>query len=157
MKCNDKITKYQSFQVMESVIQGKDELIRLINVYRPGYSKKAKHTQNFFFGEFSDYLSSLSEKSGKPILMGDFNFHMECIDDAYTKKMNNILEEYNLVQCCPLVPTHEQGGTLDLLITSKEMKDRLQNITISESVTGTDHYLVTFDLEMALEEKMCSK
>ena len=45
MKSNEKIMKYKSFQVMEVVITAKDELLRLVNIYRPGYSQKARHTQ----------------------------------------------------------------------------------------------------------------
>ena len=70
LKCNEKVTKYKSFQVMETLITAKDEMIRLVNVYRPGYSKKARHTQSFFFEEFGDYLTGLTEKQGKPLVLG---------------------------------------------------------------------------------------
>ena len=151
LKYNDKVKKYKSFQVMESLITTKDELLRLINVYRPGYSKKARHTECIFLEEFDDYLTDLSEKQGTPILMGDFNIHVER-DGHYSSKFLSLLEGFGLVQCCPLVPTHELGGTIDLVITTPEMKERLGPISVDESVTGTDHYLVSFNLAVNLHE-----
>ena len=86
IKCNEKISKYKSFQVMEGTLLTDNDVIRLVNVYRPGYSKKAKHTQCFFFNEFDNYLSELSEKPGTPLILGDFNFHMEqWMDNNYMK------------------------------------------------------------------------
>ena len=55
LKANNKVTKYKSFQVMESLLNCSSEIIRLINVYRPPYTKKARHTECTFLEEFDDY------------------------------------------------------------------------------------------------------
>lgn len=49
LKANNKVTKYKSFQVMESLLNCSSEIIRLINVYRPPYTKKARHTECTFW------------------------------------------------------------------------------------------------------------
>ena len=138
---------------MEGLLTTQNDLVRMIDVYRPGYSKKARQTQCFFLEEFGDYLSTLSDKQGRPLIMGDFNFHMEKQDDHYTKKFTSLLEEYGLKQCCPLIPTHDQGGTLDLIITTPDMVEILGPVDVKQSVTGTDHYLVSVELQAVLNEE----
>ena len=77
LKLNEKVVKYKSFQVMEALLETTLGQVRLVNVYRPGYSKKARHTQCDFLDEFEEYLTDLKDKSGAPIIAGDFNFHIE--------------------------------------------------------------------------------
>ena len=77
LKSNNKVTKYKSFQVMESLMNTDQGIIRLINVYRPPYTKKARYTECAFLEEFEDYLKDVLTKAGSPIIAGDFNFHME--------------------------------------------------------------------------------
>ena len=62
---------------MEVVFENSNELFRLINIYRPPYSKKAPYTQSHFLSEFKDFLEDVGNKVGKSLIMGDFNFHME--------------------------------------------------------------------------------
>ena len=148
LKSNDKVVKPKSFQVMEALMKTESCLIRLVNIYRPGYSQKARHTAKFFLEEFNEYLSVLSEKSGRPILMGDFNFHIERFDDFYAAKFIELLNEYNLQQYTPLVPTHIDGGTLDLIITDEVLQAKLGSFSILERCTPSDHFLVHVDVEL---------
>ena len=150
LKTNDKVTKFKSFQVMESLLHSDDGAVRLVNIYRPPYTKKAKYTESTFLKEFEDYLEDLDNKSGTPILMGDFNFHMERPEDFYPKKLKCLLETYNLLQLVPLLPTHEQGGTLDLVITTNDLRAKTGPIGITTSGTSSDHYLVWFDLNLVI-------
>ena len=77
LKNNDRVPKYKSFQVMEAILSSKSGLIRLINIYRPPYTKKARYTESVFLEEFEEYLCNLESKPGTPLLAGDFNFHVE--------------------------------------------------------------------------------
>lgn len=147
LKCNNKLTKYKTFQVMESLLNSDEDVIRLVNIYRPPYTKKARFTECAFLSEFEDYLKSIAQKPGSPIIAGDFNFHMERPDDHYPKKFKQLLEEYALYQHVPTVPTHEQGGTLDLVITTDAIKSKLSSFEICPSRTTSDHYLVLFDAD----------
>ena len=150
LKSNTKVTKYKSFQVMESVLNTSTEMVRLINIYRPPYTKKARHTECNFLEEFEDYLITMSTKQGTPIIAGDFNFHLERPEDLYPKKFLELLSQYKLCQHVPVVPTHDQGGTLDLVITSQTFGSRIKNFDICQSRTASDHYLVLCDVDLKI-------
>ena len=146
LQANEKVTKYKSFQVMESLLHSEMGSVRLVNIYRPPYTKKAKYTESAFLDEFESYLDDLTGKAGSPLFMGDFNFHLERPEDFYPKKLLKLLDHYDLGQQVPLVPTHEQGGTLDLVITTRDVAAKMSPISITASGTSSDHYLVWFDL-----------
>ena len=147
LKSNEKVTKYKSYQVMEAVLSCDSGLVRLVNIYRPPYTKKARFTESTFLEEFDDYLSGLMYKPGQPIIAGDFNIHVERQMDFYPKKFLDLLDNYNLYQCVPLVSTHNLGGTLDLVITTEEMtKNFKEPVRVVASGTTSDHYLVWFDI-----------
>ena len=152
LKSNEKVTKYKSYQVMEAVLSCSSGLVRLVNIYRPPYTKKARFTESMFLEEFDDYLSGLIHKPGQPIIAGDFNIHVERPEDLYPKKFLDLLSSYNLHQCVPLVATHNMGGTLDLVITAENMLKKFQGpVEVVASGTNSDHYLVFFDVELKIK------
>ena len=153
LKNNNKVTKYKSFQVMESLLSSSSEMVRLVNVYRPPYTKKARHTECTFLEEFDDYLQILATKSGIPVIAGDFNLHVERPDDLYPRKFLQLLSQYNLFQYVPTVPTHDQGGTLDLVITNHSFARKMGSFDIRQSRTTSDHFLVLFDVELKISPK----
>ena len=149
LKINEKVTKYKSYQIMEVLLNCETGLVRLVNVYRPPYTKKARYTESFFLDEFDEYLSDLILKPGVPIIAGDFNFHVERPTELYPKKLLDLISSYNLHQCVPIVPTHDLGGTLDLVITTKDMmKNFDEPIKVLGDGTSSDHYLVWFDAHL---------
>ena len=79
LKQNINIGKYRTFEVQECTLKGDLGLIRLVNIYRPPYSKKNKATPTMFLEDFSEYLETLVNKPGKVIIAGDFNLHIEKI------------------------------------------------------------------------------
>jgi hypothetical protein len=74
-----------------------------------------------FFDEFSEYMESLSISSGKVIILGDFNFHME--DNANTDAIHvmNLIQSYGFIQHVE-EPTHEKGHMLDLVMSRLDDK-----------------------------------
>ena len=134
---------------MEALLMTDTEMVRLVNIYQPGYSKKARFTKCVFLEEFEDYLKALSTKPGLPLIAGDFNFHMEKPDDHYSKLLLELLNHYQLQQYAPLVPTHELGGTLDLVITNNTFGRRIGTFEIYPSRTTSDHYLVLFEVSIS--------
>ena len=148
LKCNTKVTKYKSFQVMESLLNTDQDFVRLVNIYRPPYTKKARYTECDFLGEFEDYLKDLYQKPGDPIIAGDFNFHMERPGDTYPKKLQQLFDDFLLHQHVPLQPTHDEGGTLDLIMTHQNFMCKLQSPDIIPSSTSSDHFLVLFDANL---------
>ena len=47
-----------------------------------------------------------------------------------------------------LEPTHEDGWTLDLILTHKRFQNKLQMHAIIPSSTNSDHFLVLFDADL---------
>ena len=54
---------------------------------------------------------------------------------------------------CAAAATHDQGGTLDLILTHVSFKEKLQPPVIIPSSTRSDYFLVLFDAE--LKPKVC--
>ena len=139
-------TKFKSFQVQEVLISDRDQPKRLCNVYRPPYTAKSRFTDATFLSEFGDYLSELVMKQGTPIIAGDLNFQMQDKNNFYSRKLLELLDSFDLQQRVPLVPTHQLGGTLDLVMTTRETN--LGDITICPNGTTSDHFLVQFGIRV---------
>ena len=45
LKTNEKVVKYKYFEVMESLLHSETEVVRLVNIYRPPYTRKVKFTE----------------------------------------------------------------------------------------------------------------
>ena len=132
---------------METTLQTKQELLRFINIYRTHYSTKNRFTIGQFLTEFEEYLDTLPAKQGIPILVGDFNLHLERSLDPHTIKFMDMLDCLSLSQHVPTdTPTHKLGGTIDLVISSDIIKDKINNLEVVDHGTNSDHFFVHFDL-----------
>ena len=70
VKVNSKTPIFKSFECMEVTLQTNTELLRLTNIYRPGYSKKHQYNAADFLSDFEEYLCSMITKPGETIFMG---------------------------------------------------------------------------------------
>ena len=61
---------------------------------------------------------NILDMTGKLVLLGDFNIHMDVVDDSDTITFNEFLDSFNLENLVHF-PTHKCRHTLDLLITDK--------------------------------------
>ena len=143
---NRKIEKFSTFEVMEITIQSDKNLMRFVNVYRAPYSKKHRFTMVHFLEEFEQYLQTASCKNGTLILVGDFNIHVEKEDDSYAQRFHDLLDEYNLKQRVPHIPTHCEGGTLDLMIIDHQSDLTLSEPAVIKLGTTSDHFLVRAEI-----------
>ena len=137
---------FKSFQIQEVLVGTGEGMVRLCNVYRPPYTGKARFTAASFLDEFVDYLSDLNLRTGIPVLMGDFNFQVQDPSDFYAKKFLNLLDSFGLEQLTPCHPTHNRGGTLDLVICQSEIKWKFKSVEILKDGTESDHYMVLSEL-----------
>ena len=60
-------------------------------------------------------------------IIGDFNLHIDDLDDTYGCQFNNLLSSYDLVNHF-IFPTHQAGHTLDLVITWNNQELELRSI-----------------------------
>lgn len=124
---------YSSFECLE--VFSKPANLRVVVLYRPPSS-----SVTVFLEEFSEYIQLLNTASGNLIIVGDFNFHMDCADAANVKKFTSLLHSGNLCQHVRS-PTHKVGHILDLVI-SRSPEQVVKDTFISEPYVS-DHLLVT--------------
>ena len=68
------------------------EKMRVVVVYRPSYSGEHKVPTSVFFDEFSAYLESLLLCKERLLICGDFNIHVDSVDDPDSVKFRDLLE-----------------------------------------------------------------
>lgn len=127
VKCTSTQT-YQSFEVLECLIHESVD-IRLALVYRPPGIRSGISALSFM-DEFSDYLSCVMSAPGLPLVLGDFNFHVDNKSDRTASAFSNVTSSFGLHQHVK-GPTHKNNHTLDLvfsrdnekIVTSTEVKD----------------------------------
>ena len=131
-------------------------MIRLCVVYRSTQmSSKIAYQQtrtSLFFQQFDAYLETLLQKNGKPILTGDFNFHVEDYSDLVAQRFVRICAGKGFKQHIKS-PTHCAGGVLDLVFTAESTADCviLQDLQIDpDTGTASDHFLITFSIPVFL-------
>lgn len=62
---------------MEAVVHSSTAVLRLIIIYRPPQFKKNGPTATVFFNEFADLLERYPISTGRLLILGDFNFHVD--------------------------------------------------------------------------------
>ena len=88
-----------------------------------------------FFNQLSNFLEHSDSLPGKTLLMGDFNFHFENVENNNSRKLHHIIDMFNLTQSVS-EPTHNQGHLLDLVFSKQS-----DNILISTKL----HHGLTSD------------
>ena len=92
------VVQYSSFEFMEALIRSPSTVLRIGVVYRPPPSVENGLTVNMIFNEFADLLERLAVSSGKLLLLGDFNFHVDDLANPQTARFLDLLDCYNLKQ-----------------------------------------------------------
>ena len=90
--------------------------LRLVIIYRPPYSDKHRVSTNAFFTEFLNYLESILMCKEQLLITGDFNIHVDIVDDSDSLKLLDLLVSLGLRQHLSQL-THLHEHTLDLIIT----------------------------------------
>ncbi|XP_072025396.1 uncharacterized protein [Amphiura filiformis] len=119
--------------------------VHYIIIYRPHPTKANGFTLNRFMEEFEDFLQ-VSLLTGKLIMLGDFNFHMNEPHRSEVVRFQAILSSFGLNQHVTQA-THISGNTLDLLLTPE--KEDLVRLCDAGTAYGSDHYMVRFVLQQS--------
>ena len=107
----------KSFEFSEWTVQlPSSHDLRVVILYRPPYSDEHKVTTSTFFVEFCNYLESIVLSKEQLLIVGDFNIHVDVLDDNDSIKLLDLLESFGLQQHVSQA-THTHGHTLDLIIT----------------------------------------
>ena len=136
---------YQSFELMELLLNANSSTYRIIVIYRPPSSSINKLTYSVFLEEFTTLLEHISLAPGKLIIVGDFNCHVD-EGGSNALKFLELLQIFNLEQHVH-VPTHNNGHTLDLIITRKD-ETRINNLKVFNAAIS-DHFVLHCNVDLA--------
>ena len=144
-KCN--IKKYSTFESLEVTVKGNGELLRISTIYRTG--KMNLEMRELFFLQINEYCETLLSKTGKSIINGDFNIHVEKTELESTEFIDNM--ECNGYTQVVRGPTHRDGSTLDLIFLRKNdfnVDDLKCSLNVYELIcsVGSDHSFIEISI-----------
>ena len=105
---------FTSFESMEVTCRSSRGHLRLVVFYRP-----PSNSIPDFLDEFLGYMDSLINTTGRLLIVGDFNIHVDSSLDVYGDRLKTLLYSLHLDQHIKQ-PTHEHGHILDLVITRSD-------------------------------------
>ena len=73
-------------------------------------------THHSFLSEFSDMIDNQLYSAGQLIILGDFNYHLNCINNSLATQFKSLLKSSDLSQHV-VGPSDKHGHTLNLVIT----------------------------------------
>ncbi|XP_072047067.1 uncharacterized protein [Amphiura filiformis] len=112
--------------------------VHYIIIYRPHPTKTNGFTLNWFLEEFEDFLQEVSLLTGKLIMLGDFNFHMNEPHRSEVARFQVILSSFGLNQH---VTEATHISLIDLIIT-RENEDFLRTCDVG-LYFGSDHKMIS--------------
>ena len=114
------------------------------NLYRTFPSQKNKLKDEDFYSEILDLLEDINTSNCASLIVGDLNFHFNKPSLISTRKINDILDTFDLTQSVQK-PTHRLGNTLDVVI-HRANDNILLNTEVNEHLTS-DHFCVIAKLD----------
>ena len=143
--CSLKLIKtsvFKSFEHMTVRVVSGSSQYHIFIIYRPPPSAVNKLTFTGFMDEFTEFLAEAVMTTGKLLILGDFNIHVNS-SSSESNKFQSLLDMYNLSQNVTS-PTHNHGHTLDLVITRTD--DETINKTAVTDRLISDHSAITLSL-----------
>ena len=99
-----------SFEFSEYVMNSDNNKLRVCVIYRSTYSAAHPVTAQRFLSEFAQYLESVILSPELLLICGDFNIHVDVVDNHDTIAFLDLLESFALKQHVDF-PTHEHAVT----------------------------------------------
>ena len=90
-------------------------IIRIVFICRPPISAKNGLTYALFFDEFSMLVEQLVSASGKLLLAGDLNFHVNDPSEGNAYQFLDVLSCFNLNALNVDIPIHKSNNLFDLI------------------------------------------
>ena len=128
---------YHSFEAISIRLANITPQLTIFNIYRPPNTSSYSSPFSTFLDELSSLLT-LACTCTNFVITGDFNIHCNNLSDSQATQFLSLLDDFNLIQHVNF-PTHIDGNTLDLLITSTSYPP-----TSVSCLPGTpsDHYAI---------------
>lgn len=116
----------------------------MVVIYRPPPSSKNKLITAEFFNEFAKLTKEPTNFYRPLLIAGDFNFHIDNIDNADARNFLDFLESANMTQHVT-GSTHSKGDALHIIITRSD-----ENLAYDVQILPdffSDHKVVTCKLD----------
>ena len=126
----------------------RNRILTIAGLYHPPLGN-TRNTPARFLDQVSELVQNLFTNHKNLVLLGDFNIHVNRLDNQDTQAYIDTMEALGLVQHIDQ-PTHQLGNTLDLIYT-----ESLEPILVSYAFTSNfilDHCLVGIDLQMKKQQ-----
>ena len=126
----------------------KNRILTITSLYHPPLGN-TRNTPVRFLDQVSELVQYLFTNHKNLALLGDFNVHVNRLDNQDTQAYIDTMEALGLVQHINQ-PTYQLGNTLDLIYT-----ESLEPILVSYAFTSnfiSDHCLVGIELEMKKQQ-----
>ena len=112
---------FKSFEFKELLLNFSASIIHIVFTCRQPISAKNGLTYALFFDDFSTLLEPLVSASGKLLLAGDLNFHINNPSESNAYKFLDVLSCFNLNTLNVSIPIHKSiwksNNLLHLIIT----------------------------------------
>ena len=124
---------FKSFEFKELLLHSSASIIRIVFICRQAISAKNGLTYALFFDEFSTLLEPLVSASGKLLLAGELNFHVNNPTEGNSYQFLDVLSCFNLNALNANIPIHKSNNLLDLIITRSGEKTAF-NLSVNDPV-----------------------
>ena len=131
---------FSSFELLDLTINiTPSSVVRLYCIYRPPSSTRNNVSGSTFLDEFLTFLEGAVVDIHFPLLLGDFNIHVDVPNDNFAKSFISGVNSLGFKQHVH-EPTHRAGHTLDLLLTRES--DDIDHIELLSSLPSDHSALV---------------
>ena len=141
----------QSMEYTDACVLFENTSCELIAIYRTG--KNPNDGQfvpiSVFFDDFTSILDRHDVSTYDLVIAGDFNFNLNDSNNAEVSQFMDILFTYDLIQHVH-DPTHENGHTLDLIIT-RSSSNFVKNAKVDYKIS--DHFSIKCHLSLGKPAK----
>ena len=103
---------------------------------------------NIFLDEFEKFLSTLIMNGYNFVLCGDINIHWNIPSESYTYRFQDLMDELGLIVTAPVVPTHDAGNTIDLIISNVSTASQISVHSVDPHLRISDHHPIVFDIKL---------
>ena len=141
---------FKSFELMQLLLHNNSVTTCIVIIYCPPPSSANGFTVDLFFNEFASLLELLAS-SGKLLITGDFNIHVNDVSDTTALKFLDLLDSFNLIQHISM-PTHKNGNILDLIITRLD-EQIVCNLSVNDPLIS-DHFVLHCNQNLAKPTKI---
>ena len=124
----------------------KNKPIHIIRIYHPPPSMTNNTSNAMFVDDLTELITKRVPNQQNAVILGDFNIHMDKLEDNGAITLNNTIEAIGLKQHIS-GPTHKVGNTLDLIFT--KIMSELKTKTHSKHALISDHCIVSIEVNIS--------